>query len=73
MHSVNKLRVIGARRPNLWSTENHPRPALGVRIWTRLLAALHESRKQEAARRSVEFVMSSEGQTLLERYGYRKP
>jgi len=50
MHSVNKLRVIGARRPNLWSTENHPRPALGVRIWTRLLAALHESRKQEAAR-----------------------
>ena len=42
MHSVNKLRVIGARRPNLWSTENHPRPALGARIWTRLLAALHE-------------------------------
>jgi hypothetical protein len=50
MHSVNKLRVIGAHWPNLWSTENHPRPALGARIWTRLLAALHESRKQEAAR-----------------------
>jgi hypothetical protein len=50
MHSVNKLRVVGARRPNPWSTENHPRPALGARIWTRLLAALHESRKQEAAR-----------------------
>jgi hypothetical protein len=49
MHSV-KLRVIGARRPNLWSAENHPRPSLRVRIWTRLLAALHESRKQEAAR-----------------------
>jgi hypothetical protein len=50
MHSVNKLRVVGARRSNLRSTENHPRPALGARIWTRLLAALHESRKQEAAR-----------------------
>jgi hypothetical protein len=50
MHSVNKLRVIGARQPNLCSTEDHPRPALAVRIWTRLLAALHESRKQEAAR-----------------------
>jgi hypothetical protein len=50
MHSVNRSRVTGAHRPNLWSTENHPRPALGVRIWTRLLAALHESRKQEAAR-----------------------
>ena len=50
MHSVNRSRVTGAHRPNLWSTENHPRPALGVRIWTWLLAALHESRKQEAAR-----------------------
>jgi len=50
MHSVNRLRVTGAPRPHLWSTENRPRPALGVRIWTRLLAALHESRRQEAAR-----------------------
>jgi len=50
MHSVNKLRVTGAHRPNLWSTEDHPRPALGVRIWTWLLVALHESREQEAAR-----------------------
>jgi hypothetical protein len=50
MHSVNKLRFTGARRPNFWSTENHPLPALAVRIWTRLLAALHESRRQEAAR-----------------------
>jgi hypothetical protein len=50
MHSVNKLRVIGAFRLNLWSTENVPRAALGARIWTRLLAALHESRKREAAR-----------------------
>lgn len=32
------------------STENHRQPALGVRIWTWLLAALHESRRQEAAR-----------------------
>jgi hypothetical protein len=50
MHSVNRLRVTGAPRAHLWSTENRPRPALGVRIWTRLLAALHESRRQEAAR-----------------------
>jgi hypothetical protein len=50
MHSVNKLRVAGAHRPDLRSTENDPRPALGVRIWTWLLEALHESREQEAAR-----------------------
>jgi hypothetical protein len=50
MHSVKKLPVIGARRPNLRSTENHPKPAPGVRIRIRLLAALHESRQQEAAR-----------------------
>ena len=50
MHSVNKLRVTGPHRPSLWSTEGHPRPALGVRIWTWLLVALHESREQEAAR-----------------------
>ncbi|MBC7911064.1 MAG: substrate-binding domain-containing protein [Pyrinomonadaceae bacterium] len=37
------------------------------------IAVVKASRKQEAARRFVEFVMSSEGQTLLERYGYRKP
>ena len=50
MHSLDKLRVIGAHWPTLRSTGSHPRPALGARIWTRLLAALHESRKQEAAR-----------------------
>ena len=50
MHSVNKSRVTGAHRPNLWSTEDHPRPAPGARIWTWLLAALHEQREQEAAR-----------------------
>jgi len=50
MHSVNKLRAIGARRANLRSTESHSRAAPGARIWTWLLAALHESRKQEAAR-----------------------
>src|SRR3954462_5995104 len=50
MHSVNRSRVTGAHWQNPWSTGNRPRPALGVRIWTRLLAALHESRKQEAAR-----------------------
>jgi hypothetical protein len=50
MPSTQKLRIIGAHRSNRWSTENHPKPALGVRIWTWLLAALHESREQEAAR-----------------------
>jgi molybdate transport system substrate-binding protein len=37
------------------------------------IAVVKESGKQEAARRFVEFVMSAEGQALLERYGYRKP
>jgi hypothetical protein len=50
MHSVNKLRATGAHRRKPCPTENHPRPALGVRIWTWLLTALHESREQEAAR-----------------------
>jgi hypothetical protein len=50
MPSTQKLRIIDAHRPSLGSAENHSKPALGVRIWTRLLAALHESREQEAAR-----------------------
>jgi molybdenum ABC transporter, periplasmic molybdate-binding protein len=37
------------------------------------IAILKNSQKQEAARRFVEFVLSEEGQALLERYGYRKP
>jgi len=37
------------------------------------IAVLKNSQKQEAARRFVEFVLSEEGQALLERYGYRKP
>jgi len=50
MHSVQKLLATGVYRPTRRSTESRPRPVLGVRIWKRLLAALHESRRQEAAR-----------------------
>ena len=49
MHSAKKLQVIGLHRPNLRLVENHPKSALYVRLWTRLLTALHESRKKEAA------------------------
>lgn len=37
------------------------------------ITVLKKSAKQEAARRFVEYVLSDEGQALLERYGYRKP
>src|SRR5258705_11146550 len=50
MPSTQKLRIIDAHGPSLGSAENHSKPALGVRIWARVLAALHESREQEAAR-----------------------
>jgi hypothetical protein len=58
MPATHKLRIIDAHRPSLTSglmprrlsTERHSKPALGVRIWARVLAALRESREQEAAR-----------------------
>jgi hypothetical protein len=50
MHPVNKLPVANARQPDPRSTEGRPRPAPGVRIWAWLIAALHESRRQEAQR-----------------------
>jgi molybdate transport system substrate-binding protein len=37
------------------------------------MAILKDSGKKEAARRFEAFVLSAEGQALLERYGYRKP
>lgn len=37
------------------------------------LALVKASSKQEAARRFADFVLSAEGQALLERYGYRRP
>ncbi|MGH9969233.1 MAG: molybdate ABC transporter substrate-binding protein [Pyrinomonadaceae bacterium] len=37
------------------------------------LGVVKASAKQDVARRFVEFVLSAEGQTLLERYGYKKP
>ena len=49
MSSTHELRVMDAHRSSPGSTEGHPKPALAVRIWARLLAALHESREQEAA------------------------
>ena len=42
--------IIGTYPPDLWPIEGHPKPALYARIWARVLAALHESRKDEAAR-----------------------
>jgi len=54
MPATDKLRIIDAHRPDFGprriSTESHSKPALGVRIWARVLAALRESREQEAAR-----------------------
>jgi molybdate transport system substrate-binding protein len=37
------------------------------------IAVVKDSPRQEAARRFVAFVMSVEGQALLERFGYKKP
>lgn len=37
------------------------------------LGVIQTSTKQEEARRFVEFVLSDEGQMLLERFGYRRP
>lgn len=37
------------------------------------LGIVKASTKQDAARRFADFVLSTEGQTLLERYGYEKP
>ena len=50
MPSTHEWRITDAHRSSSGSPEGHPKPALAVRIWTTLLAALHESRKQEAAR-----------------------
>ena len=50
MLSTHELRIMDAHRSSPGSTEGHPKPALAVQIWARLLAALHESREQEAAR-----------------------
>jgi hypothetical protein len=50
MPSTHELRIIDTHRSSSGSTEGHAKPALAVRIWARLLAALHESREQEAAR-----------------------
>ena len=37
------------------------------------IAIVKTSQKQQAARDFIEFLMSQEGQALLERYGYRRP
>ena len=38
-----------------------------------MIAAVRNSSNEEAARRFVAYVLSADGQALLERYGYRKP
>jgi hypothetical protein len=42
--------IIGTSAPDLWPIEGHPKPALYAQMWARVLAALHESRRDEAAR-----------------------
>ena len=42
--------IIVTYPPDLWPGEGHPKPALYARIWAAVLAALHESRRGEAAR-----------------------
>ena len=42
--------IIATCPPDLWSIESQPKPALYARIWAGVLAALHESRRDEAAR-----------------------
>jgi hypothetical protein len=42
--------IIATCPPDPRSTESQPKPALYARIWARVLAALHESRNDEAAR-----------------------
>ena len=42
--------VMATCSPDLWSIEGQPKPALYARIWVAVLAALHESRRGEAAR-----------------------
>jgi hypothetical protein len=48
--SSRRIGIIGAHRSDVGSLESDRRPALHARIWAGLLAALHESRKQEAER-----------------------
>ena len=47
MPSTHELRISDAHRSSSGSTEGHPKPALAVRIWARLLAALHESESRK--------------------------
>ena len=42
--------IIAACPPDLWSIQDRRKPALYARIWAAVLAALHESRRGEAAR-----------------------
>jgi hypothetical protein len=50
MPSTHELRIIDAQRASPGPTGSYPKPAQAVRIWAGLLAALRESREQEAAR-----------------------
>jgi hypothetical protein len=73
MPSSKRAGIIGACQPDVWLLESPSKPALRAGIWARLLAALHESRKKEAARvifrhrelignfRSIELLRSQDG------------
>lgn len=50
MLSSKWVGIIGAHRTDIWLLQRLPKPARHARIWAGLLAALHESRKKEAAR-----------------------
>ena len=50
MPSSKRAGMIGAYQSDSWLLESPSKPALRAGIWARLLAALHESRKKEAAR-----------------------
>ena len=50
MPSSKRAGIIGAYQPDIWLLESPSRPVPRAGIWARLLAALHESRKKEAAR-----------------------
>lgn len=50
MHARRKVRVVAVSEPSPRPIANQSKPSRLARIWSGLLAALHDSRRQEAAR-----------------------
>jgi len=50
MHARMKVEVVAVSVPSPRPIANQSKPRLLTRIWTGLLAALHDSRRREAAR-----------------------